>query len=78
MKLRKRNRVRKKNRKRVGWQAYTNKLIPFLPLKAYPLLRIFGHKPFRLVLSKWVISIVGPSCEVIHIEEVVPFLVLVP
>ena len=62
-------------------QACTNRPIPSLPLKAYPLLRIknsFGHKPFRLVPSKWVISTVGSSCEITHVEEVVPSLALAP
>ena len=61
----------------VEWQTCTNKLIPFLPLKAYHLLMIkdiFGHKPFRPVPSKWIISIAD---EVIHVEKVVPSLALV-
>ena len=71
----------KKNRERVEWQAYTNRLIFSLPLKAYPLLKIkdsIGYKPFRPILSKWIIFIAGPSYEVIHIEDVVSSLVLVP
>ena len=62
-------------------QACTNKPIPSLFLKAYPLLRIknsFGHKPFRFVLSKWIISMAGLSYEIIHVEEVVPSLALGP
>ena len=92
MKEKKRERIKnnkKKNKNReerenqeektesVEWQTCTNKLIPFLPLKAYHLLMIkdlFGHKPFRSVPSKWIISIVD---EVIHVERVVPSLALV-
>ena len=64
----------------VEWQACTNRLIPSLPLKLYPLLRIknlFGHKPFMSISSKWIISIARFSCEVIYVEEVVPSLVLI-
>ena len=45
-------------------QACTNRSIPSLPLKAYPLLMIkdsFGHKPFRPIPSKWIISTAGSS-----------------
>ena len=62
-------------------QACTNRSIPSLPLKAYPLMRIknlFGHTPLRPVPTKWIISTAGLSCEVIHVEEVVPFLTLAP
>ena len=72
---RKRELGRKK--KGVEWQTCTNRLIPSLPLKAYPLLRIndlFGHKPFRPVPSKWIIS---AADEVIHVEGVVLSLALV-
>ena len=61
----------------VEQQACTNRSIPSLPLKAYPLLRIknsFGHKPFRPVPSKWIISTAGLSCEVIRVKEMVPSL----
>ena len=56
-----------------------HRLIHSLPLKVYPLLKIkeFEHKSFRLILSKWVISMAGSPYEVTHIEEVVPFLDLV-
>ena len=63
--------------KSVEWQACTNRLIPSLSLKAYNLLRIndlFGHKPFRPIPSKWIISTVE---EVIHVKGVVPSLALV-
>ena len=63
----------------VEWQACTNRPIPSLPLKSYPLLRIknsFGHKLFGPVPSKLIISMIGLSCEVIHVEEVVPSLAL--
>ena len=78
------NRERKKKEreiKNVKWQACTNRLIHSLSLKAYPLLKIknvFGHKPFRPIPSKWIISIAGSYCEVTHVEEVVPSLALVP
>ena len=65
---------------RVEWQTCINRLIPSLPLKAYLLLRIndlFGHKPFRPVPSKWIISIAGFSYEVVYIKKVVSSLVLV-
>ena len=61
----------------VEWQACTNRLIPSLPLKTYHLLRIndlFGHKPFRPVPLKWIISAVD---NVIHVKGVVPSLALV-
>ena len=37
---------------------------------------MFGHKPFRPVPSKWIISIAGSSYEITHVEEVVPSLAL--
>ena len=73
---------RGKKRKEVGsveWQTCTNRLITFLPLKAYFLLRIknsFGHKSFKPIPSKWIISTAGSSCEVTHVKEVVPSLAL--
>ena len=84
IKVTKRRKKRKKRNKEiesVEWQACTNRLIPSLPLKAYPLLRIknsFGHKPFKPVPSKCIISTAGSSCEVTYVEEVVPSLTLVP
>jgi len=42
------------------------------------MIKEFEHKPFRPILSKWVISMAGSPCEVIHIEEVVLFLDLTP
>ena len=81
------NKMEKKEKRESGreiesveWQAYTNKLIPSLPLKTYHLLRIkdlFGHKPFRPVPSKWMISTAKFSCKVVRIKEVVSSLVLV-
>ena len=65
----------------VEWQTCTNRLIHSLPLKAYFLLRIknlFGHKPFWPVPLKWIISTARLSCEVTHVEEVVPSLALAP
>ena len=65
---------------KLEWQACTNRLIPSLSQKAYPLLKIkdlFGHKPCRPVPLKWTISTTGFSCEVVHIKEVVPSMVLV-
>ena len=79
-KKRERSKGSGRERESIEWQACTNRLFPSLPLKDYPLLRIkdlFGHKPFRPVLSKWIISIVGFSCEVVHVEAMVPSLVLV-
>ena len=76
------NKIEKKKRERrevesVEQQACTNRLIPSIPLKAYPLLRIknlFGHKSFKPVLLMWIISTVGSFCEVTHVEELVPSL----
>ena len=65
---------------KVEWQACIDRLIPSLFPKAYPLLKIkdlFGHKPCRPVPLKWTISTAGFSCEVVHIKEVVPSMVLV-
>ena len=57
-------------------QACTDRLIPSLSLKAYPLetIKEFENKPSRFILSKWVISEARSPREVTHIEEVVPFL----
>ena len=75
------NRKERENQKEkteaIEWQACIDRLIPYLPLKAYPLLRIndlFGHKPFRPVPLKWIIS---AADEVIHVEGVVLSLALV-
>jgi len=32
----------------------------------------FEDKPFRVILSKWVISVAGFPCEIAHIEEWFP------
>ena len=61
----------------IEWQACIDRLIHYLPLKAYHLLKIndlFGHKPFKPVPSNWIISAID---EVIHVEGVIPSLALV-
>ena len=62
----------------IGWQTCTNRLISSFPLKAYPLLRmkdLLGYKPFKSVPSNWIISTTRFSYKVVHVEEVIPFLV---
>ena len=78
--MRKRERESGREIESVEWQTCTNRLIPSLPLKAYPLLRIkdlFRHMPFKPVPLKWIIFAIGFSYEVIHVGEVVPSLILV-
>ena len=74
----KEKRIRKRNRecRMAGMHQQAN---PFSPSKSLPFVEdkdSFRHKPFKPVPSKWIISIARSSCEVTHVKEMVPSLVL--